>query len=347
MTEDKGIYIKNIYFMLTYAFGVLKQNNYSQISGEDYDHIYDLLAEILIRGIAKQLKHGLYREYVLKHENLSTVKGKMVINPTIENILNNKKKIFCEYDEYSENNIYNQIIKASILILLTNKDVSKERIKELKKLLLFFSNIDSISVELIPWRRLHYQKSNRNYEMIISICYFVIKSQLLTEENGSHKILGFSDENMSRLYEKFILEYYKTHYSMLNPRARKIPYTSEGKPNDFLPDMITDVYLTYGKKVLIIDAKYYGRTMQEKYSKKSFHSNNYNQIFSYVNHADRNHSGDVNGMLLYAKTNESVTPNDSFQDAGNVYWIRTLDLNKDSKELSNELNEIVNTVFGV
>ena len=28
MTDDKGIFIKNIYYMLTYAFRVLKQSNY-------------------------------------------------------------------------------------------------------------------------------------------------------------------------------------------------------------------------------------------------------------------------------------------------------------------------------
>lgn len=39
MTIDKGIFIRNIYYMLTYAFQELKQNNYEEIAGEEFDEI--------------------------------------------------------------------------------------------------------------------------------------------------------------------------------------------------------------------------------------------------------------------------------------------------------------------
>ena len=52
MTIDKGIFIRNIYYMLTYAFQELKQNNYEEIAGEEFDEIHDLFAEILLRGIS-------------------------------------------------------------------------------------------------------------------------------------------------------------------------------------------------------------------------------------------------------------------------------------------------------
>ena len=54
MTEDKGILIHNIYYMLAYAFQELRQNNYAEIEGEKFDDIYDLFAEILAKGIAYQ-----------------------------------------------------------------------------------------------------------------------------------------------------------------------------------------------------------------------------------------------------------------------------------------------------
>ena len=51
MTIDKGIFIRNIYYMLTYAFQELKQNNYEEIAGEEFEEIHDLFAEILLRSI--------------------------------------------------------------------------------------------------------------------------------------------------------------------------------------------------------------------------------------------------------------------------------------------------------
>ena len=40
MTIDKGIFIRNIYYMLTYAFQELKQNNYEEIAGEEFEEIH-------------------------------------------------------------------------------------------------------------------------------------------------------------------------------------------------------------------------------------------------------------------------------------------------------------------
>ena len=64
MTEDKGILIRNIYYMLAYAFQELRKNNYAEVDKEDFDDIYDLFAELLARGISYQLKQGLYKEYI-------------------------------------------------------------------------------------------------------------------------------------------------------------------------------------------------------------------------------------------------------------------------------------------
>ena len=50
--------------MLSYAFKVLQQTNYEEVESESFDNIYDLFAEILTKGLNKQLKQGLYKEYI-------------------------------------------------------------------------------------------------------------------------------------------------------------------------------------------------------------------------------------------------------------------------------------------
>ena len=80
MTVDKGIFIKNIFYMLTYAFKELRANNYDHIASETFDEIHDLFAEILSKGISYQLKQGLHREYIVRHDNLTTLRGKLDLN---------------------------------------------------------------------------------------------------------------------------------------------------------------------------------------------------------------------------------------------------------------------------
>ena len=63
MTIDNGIFIRNIYYMLSYAFQELRRNNYADIAGEDFNNVHDLFAEILVHSVSFQLKQGLHKEY--------------------------------------------------------------------------------------------------------------------------------------------------------------------------------------------------------------------------------------------------------------------------------------------
>ena len=132
--------------MLTYAFQVLKQTNYEEISSENFDNIGDLFAAILAKGLAQQLKQGLYREYITINEDLSTLRGKVDITSSIKLKMQRKPMIACEHDELSENNRFNQIIKTTANMLIRQPSVSSEHKAELKKEMLFFSDVDEIEI---------------------------------------------------------------------------------------------------------------------------------------------------------------------------------------------------------
>ena len=345
MTDDKGILIKNIYYMLAYAFQELRQNNYAEIDGEDFDEIYDLFAEILSRGIAFQLKQGLHREYIHRKESMATVRGKIDINETITLKTRNSNLVGCEFDELLENNIYNRIIVTTVSLLLKHSKVKKEKKASLKRLMLFFSNVSTIEVHSIRWNMLRFDRNNRNYRMLLYVCYFILDGLLMTTEDGQYKMREFSDEHMNRLFEKFVLEYYRKHHPKLNARAGQVEWNinKELSTESILPIMQTDIMLSMGKRTLIIDTKYYGRSLQSQFEKKSIHSGNIYQIHTYVTEYDKGHTGEVDGMLLYAKTQESIVPDGQMRMAdGNTIYFRTLDLNQEFKDIEKQLNDFLN-----
>ena len=63
MIKDKSIFIKNIYYMLCYAFTPLSQDGYEYVEKDQFENIHELFAAILSKGISRQLKQCLYREY--------------------------------------------------------------------------------------------------------------------------------------------------------------------------------------------------------------------------------------------------------------------------------------------
>lgn len=90
MSVNKNIFIKNIYYMLAYAFQELQRNQYEDIQSEDFDEIHQLLAEILIHGVSFQLKKGLHKEYISKTESIASVKGKIDIPGTVQPLCREK-----------------------------------------------------------------------------------------------------------------------------------------------------------------------------------------------------------------------------------------------------------------
>ena len=352
MTKDKSIFIKNIYYMLSYAFQVLKQSNYDEVASEKFDNAQDLFAAILSKGIAQQLKHGLYREYITKNETLSVMRGKLDLQGTIHNRIQRKQKLACEFDELSENNMFNQILKTTMYYLLIDDGVTTDRKIALKKVLVFFDGIDQLEPSEIQWSRLHYQRSNQNYEMLMNICYFVLDGMLQTTEKGEYKMVTFSEEHMARLYEKFILEYYIQHHKYLSEvKAGQVKWNLVGENAEsmirFLPIMQTDIMLRLQDRILIIDAKYYGRTLLSQFDKESLRSNHLYQIFTYVKNHDKDNTGNVAGILLYAKTDEDITPDCMFNMGGNQIGAKTLDLNKEFSLIAAQLDKLAWDYFEI
>ena len=345
MTSNKGIFIKNIYYMLAYAFQILRQENYEKIAAEEFEEAQDLFAAILASGVARQLKQGLYREYVTKQDSLLVLRGKIDMQGTMRNLLQKKQSVACEFDELSEDNTLNRILKTTILLLVRDKGVSQEHKNKLKSELVFFDDVSTTAPGLIRWDLLRYDRNNKNYELLMNICYFVIDGMLETTERGEYRMAAFSDDHMARLYEKFILEYYRRHHNYLDEVKSAAIKWNLGSDQDeamirFLPAMQSDVYLQLGEKVLILDAKYYGKTMQTQFDKNTLRSNNLYQIFTYVKNEDRHGSGNVSGMLVYAKTDEDITPDCCFDIGGNRIGAVTLDLNRDFRDIAAQLDRL-------
>ena len=330
--------------MLSYAFSILRQSGIEKVSGEAFDNIHNLFAAILGNGIGQQLKRGLHREYILKHEDLSTLRGRIDLQATIKNRLSRTHKIACEFDELSENNIFNQIIKATVLLLIKHEDVEAKYKNDLKQKMLFFSGVGDIELKSLNWSQLRFQRNNQTYRILISLCQLILEGMLLSQESGERKLASFVDEQrMCSLYEKFILEYYRKHYPQLNATASQIPWALDDDCRTMLPAMQSDITLSVGNRTLIIDAKCYTKNMQSQFDKRTIHSANLYQIFTYVKNKTLQTGftdHEVSGLLLYARTADEIQPDGEFSMSGNKISVKTLDLNLPFEEIARQLNLI-------
>lgn len=337
--------VRNIYYMLSYAYQILKEQGYSSCQTEEFEDAADLLSAILVKGVSIQIKRGLERTYIEETEPLSCLRGKIDINESIKRQTMIKQQLVCLYDEFSVDSYMNQILKSTMELLL-RYDIPKSRKKELRNLLLYFKDVTSIDVHTINWN-IRFHRNNQTYQMLISVCYLIIKGLLQTTTSGTMKLSKYIDEQrMCRLYEKFILEYYKHHYPQIKVSSSQIEWAVDDDYIFMLPTMQSDIMLTYQDKTLIIDAKYYEHNTQSQYNVNTIHSNNLYQIFTYVkNKASK--GGNVSGMLLYAKTDEDIQPNNEYMMSGNKISVKTLDLDCEFSEIRMQLDDIVNVWLNI
>lgn len=331
--------------MLSYAFQTLRQEGYKDLLYEKFDHANDLLAAILAKGIASQIRKGLGREYLQNTEALSSPVGKMSITSSISLLSAKKRKLYCDFDEFTFDNILNRILKSTALSLLRNPVVKNTRKSLLKKVLFYFSEVETVSIQSIDWHSIKYNRNNATYEMLINLCYLVTQDLIQSENKGCKKIANFiDDQKLHRLFEKFILEYYKYHYPTLRIAPEYINWASDDGVTSLLPTMKTDVTIrTKHDNVLVIDAKYYSQIMQNNdyFDSTSIRSQHLYQIYSYVKNLDLTNSGKVWGMLLYAKSDDTVLPNNSYSLGGNRIDVSTLDLSLDFSSIITKLDGII------
>ncbi len=345
--------VKNIYHMLSYAFQNLQESTYRSLGTEEFENIVELCGEILIRGLSQQIKRGLLREYITHQEVLSSPKGKIGMSESIKEMRNLRHQLYCSHDEFSINFPMHRILKSTMLLLLRSK-LTRERKVKIRRLLMYFPHVNTVDLTQVNWS-MRFHRNNQSYQMLISISHLLVKGLLQTEEQGSQRLMQFVDnQSMSRLYEKFILSYYQKEFPQLTPRALQVPWDLDNDMQEMLPRMQTDITLSHKETTLIIDAKYYANSTQQRYERHTIHSGNLYQIFTYVKNKDAEKrkelkaaggSYDVSGLLLYAKTDETVTPDVEYSMGGNRIGVKTLDLDRDFTEIAAQLDQIVAQYF--
>lgn len=336
-----SIPIKNIYYMLAYAFKELTSDSIRIVATEKFDNIYELMSEIIIKGVTYLIKKGLTESYEECSREVLTLKGKVDITETIKKSSLVRKKVICNYDEYTKNILFNRILK-SVMLLLIRENIREKQKKLLKKLIISFSEIDSVDLSSINWNFFNYNRNNKHYRLLMNICRLICENMIQTTEDGNVKLMDFSDGALCRLYEKFILNYYMQHFKELKPCSSRIEWNTEENYDDtLLPKMQSDIMLSEMDHTLIIDAKFYSKSLARGQYKNTYHSSNMYQIYAYVKNYAEQSENKVDGMLLYAKTNEEDFREGSFNLNGNVIYVKNLDLECDFENIKEQLNQIV------
>ena len=351
-----NIPIKNIYYMLCYAWNIIDEINDIEFGDEKFENIYNLMAKILDYFLNKLIKRGFYKNYILIEEDLSMLKGKIDFSKSIKTNVINQKRLICQYDILSTNILFNQIIKSTLNKLINYKNIDEELKNKLIILSRYFIKIKDIKINNNTFKSLKYHRNNIHYKFIINICKLVYNNLILdknyNENSGRFYIDKNENKTMHRIYEKFVLNYYKINYQNFTVKSKPIKWQIKNDNFNFIPNMKTDITIYNKEKCLIIDTKFYKEILKEHKGKKMIRPSHIYQIYAYMNNIKFKRNKNIKGILLYAGTNEIINKNYQkekfdYKIQDKDFSVRILDLNKEWENIEKQLNEIVEEHFNI
>jgi len=198
----------NLHFLLQ----LLKYTRKIKIKEHDLGNLSKLrddFFEIIIYLFAKNLRELLRRDfkktYVNREENIKFLKGKLLLKDQLKLNSADNTRYYCKYEEFTENNLMNQIFKytADLLIGISSSNSNK---KLLEDILIHLCDVDYVYITLPDFDRIHFTRLNRDYEPLVNLCKMVLENASIQFHSSKLETFVFMFD-MNRLFEEFVFEF--------------------------------------------------------------------------------------------------------------------------------------------
>ena len=338
--------IRNIYFLLCYAWDRLAEGNLVDVSALDSTELADLFATVLLNGTHHVIRRGMDQGYQVFEGELASIRGRVDVAASARKMLLAHGRACCVYDELNVNTLPNRILKATLRHLANLPSLDESLRKKLWVLVRSLGDIEDIHLTKLAFRQIQLNGNKRFYRFLLNVCELVQGAWLVDEATGSYRFRDFlrDERQMARLFENFIFHFYRIERSEMTATRERIYWTalSEEDPDlQLLPTMLTDVVLRDNQRTIVIDAKYYKETLQTHYERETVHSPHLYQLFAYLKNLEPQGGADAQaeGILLYPVVDRNVRL--SYQMPGHMLRVRTVNLSRPWQEIHNELLQIV------
>jgi len=164
--------------------------------------LQDIFIRFFCQQLEEELHKGYLRTYVSEEDNLSTMRGRLVFNDHIRVNMVNKARFYCQYDEFTEDNVFNQQLKAVIRVF-KNRVQSQDTHRHLTDLEFAFADVRDVMVDTLVIERLHFTRLNDRFKPIFDLATLILAGKspnMSTGENTAPAMLF----DMNKLFEEFI-----------------------------------------------------------------------------------------------------------------------------------------------
>jgi 5-methylcytosine-specific restriction enzyme subunit McrC len=268
------IKVANFFKLLAYSENFSDIDFFEELgTAEEGNDLLEWIAKLFIKFVNEIIQEGIYKSYVSRSEEISAIKGRLLVANNIRSPRITHEKFWCEFDELSTNTLENQILLyCSKLIFELVKD---EKLKDdLHHIQIAFEqqDVESVFLDLYHLDLITYQKFNEHYENSFKLCEYILKHTWYGNfsNEGDMQIFG-ALHNMNDLFQNFVTKALQETYtkykvkkeprdSVLLQKQKKSTIHSNikafTKPGNLKPDIVIYEKDHTSEPKIVIDTKY-------------------------------------------------------------------------------------------
>lgn len=255
--DTNSVCLENLAFMLSYTRQLtIHTTGAAQLTNCQNPFLEVLIAhyaDVLLKALSRQVPH----RYEPREENLATIKGKILFAQNIRHNFGNLARTYCQFDEFTPDNLLNQTLKFVSHALQKLTSVSQTR----QKLLKINAVYEDVTLRPVAYAETQKIILNRNQTMFkkpLELAQMFLQNSTISLHNHTFSNLAILFD-MNKLFEEFVYMALKRTYPQWNIKAqnsKQIITSINNIPNtDYTirPDIIVNGNTIIDTKYKIID----------------------------------------------------------------------------------------------
>jgi 5-methylcytosine-specific restriction enzyme subunit McrC len=246
------------------------------------DSILEILIRLFCQKLWQSIRRGMLRRYESRNENLTLLRGRLSVTDQIRQNLARPDRLACVFDEFSENNILNQALKAALRVLgkIAQSQANQRSIAEL---IFCFQDVDDVTPTTIKWELASTNRLSARYKPLLALARLFIegKSPDVVSGSGEGFALLF---DMNVLFESYVGTIARRVFgaqgmivSLQGPKRHLARHTNGNPAFELRPDIVAS---HEGRIAFIIDTKW--KRLKETVYREGVSSPDVYQMFAYA-----------------------------------------------------------------
>ena len=262
------------------------------------------MIELFSQSLLAQLRNGIFANYNRRVDNLSYIKGNILVSKTIQNNLIDKTKIYVSHNKHSSNNLLMQIFKTLAKLLLNDTNLSYKAKNNLYEVYTLLDGVETINLKKYHFHDMVFSRLNDKYEILFRQAEYIFNQYMPFTSNHSSTPFWAILFNMDYLFEKFCAYLFKKSNISFKAQNRIKVFTNKRKTLAIKPDFIIE-------NCVVADAKW---KLINKKTLYGLNAQNFWQLFSYMNLVSEE---EMHGYFIVPKNSSELDDEILFERQGN------------------------------